>query len=75
MLFSSTVTKDTKAINQRVDIAIAVIVIYLSLLVDIPSHSINFNLHSIIFRIGAKRFNKDLSRTFQYMLMQDTTQS
>lgn len=69
MLFSSTVTKDTKAINQRVNIAIAVIVIYLSLLVDIPS------LHSIIFRIGAKRFNKDLSRTFQYMLMQDTTQS
>lgn len=69
MLFSSIVTKDTKAINQRVNIAIAVIVIYLSLLVDIPS------LHSITFRIGAKRFNKDLSRTFQYMLMQDTTQS
>lgn len=69
MLFSSTVTEDTKAINQRVNIAIAVIVIYLSLLVDILS------LHSIIFRIGAKRFNKDLSRTFQYMLMQDTTQS
>lgn len=69
MLFSSTVTEDTKAINQRVNIAIAVIVIYLSLLVDILS------LHSIIFRIEAKRFNKDLSRTFQYMLMQDTTQS
>lgn len=69
MLFSSTVTEDTKAINQRVNIAIAVIVIYLSLLVDVLS------LHSIIFRIEAKRFNKDLSRTFQYMLMQDTTQS
>lgn len=69
MLFSSTVTEDTKAINQRVNIAIAVIVIYLSLLVDILS------LHSIIFRIGVKRFNKDLSRTFRYMLMQDTTQS
>lgn len=69
MLFSSTVTEDTKAINQRVNIAIAVIVIYLSFLVDVLS------LHSIILRIGAKRFNKDLSRTFQYMLMQDTTQS
>lgn len=69
MLFSSTVTEDTKAINQRVNIAIAVIVIYLSFLVDVLS------LHSIIFRIEAKRFNKDLSRTFQYMLMQDTTQS
>lgn len=69
MLFSSTVTEDTKAINQRVNIAIALIVIYLSLLVDVLS------LHSIIFRIGTKRFNKDLSRTFQYMLMQDTTQS